>query len=142
MPLVGERTEKRSCHGQVAARVRVTDHNCIMRWSLGRVLLDSHLLHTLYYELPLFTCLYVACLIPVTVRYSEPGASVLHPSHFPFPPPTARNGRKDKGGRGREGKEEERRDSEAVGKNPSPVHGIRHMRKPTKPPPQSPSEPS
>jgi hypothetical protein len=35
------------CNGRVAARVRVTDHDCILRWSLGRVLLDSHILHTL-----------------------------------------------------------------------------------------------
>jgi hypothetical protein len=52
-------------------------------------------------------------------------------------PKNARNGRKDEGGRGREGKEEERR--EAVGKSPSPVHDIRHLRKNTKPPPQKPT---
>jgi hypothetical protein len=55
----------------------VIDHDPSLGWSLGRVLLDSHLLHTLYYQLPLFTCLYVACLIPFTVRHSEPGALVL-----------------------------------------------------------------
>jgi hypothetical protein len=84
------------CNGRVAARIRVTDHDCILRWSLGRVLLESHPLHTLHYQLPLFTCLYVACLTPVTVRHSEPGASVLSTllhslrlSHFPVPPPTS-----------------------------------------------------
>jgi hypothetical protein len=41
-----------------------------------------------------------------------------------------------------EGEEKEKRKGERRWeKNPSPVHGIRHMRKTTKPPPQNPSEP-
>jgi hypothetical protein len=40
------------CNGRVAARVRVTDHDSIVRWSLGCVLLDTYILIIHFYQLP------------------------------------------------------------------------------------------
>jgi hypothetical protein len=67
----------------------VIDHDPSLGWSLGRVLLDSHLLHTLYYQLPLLRRLYVACLIPVPRSGTANQATSCSFSLSPVPPPTS-----------------------------------------------------